>query len=40
VQLIVSPLWLRVFRFGPVEYLWRWATYGRRPPNGWHRQSP
>ena len=31
LQLFVSPLWLRHFRFGPVEYLWRWATYGRRP---------
>jgi uncharacterized protein len=30
-QLIASSLWLRWFRFGPIEYLWRWATYGRRP---------
>ncbi len=32
VQLWYSPLWLRHFRFGPAEWLWRWLTYGRRPP--------
>jgi uncharacterized protein len=31
-QLIISPLWLRHFRFGPVEWLWRWLTYLKRPP--------
>ena len=31
-QLVFSPLWLRVFRFGPVEWLWRWLTYLKRPP--------
>jgi len=30
-QLIVSPLWLARFRFGPAEWAWRWMTYGRRP---------
>lgn len=30
-QLILSPLWLRTFNYGPAEWLWRWATYGRRP---------
>ena len=30
VQLIVSWLWLRAFRFGPLEWLWRSLTYGRR----------
>ena len=29
VQLIVSPIWLRTFRFGPAEWLWRTLTYGR-----------
>jgi uncharacterized protein len=29
VQLIVSPIWLRHFRFGPAEWLWRTLTYGR-----------
>lgn len=26
-QLIFSPLWLRYFKFGPVEWLWRSLTY-------------
>lgn len=37
VQLIVSWLWLRAFRFGPLEWLWRSLTYGRRQPM---RRSP
>ena len=32
VQLIVSPLWLRRFRYGPAEWLWRSLTYRVRPP--------
>jgi uncharacterized protein len=32
LQLIVSPLWLAVFRFGPAEWLWRSLTYWRRQP--------
>jgi uncharacterized protein len=32
LQLIASPLWLRYFRFGPMEWLWRSLTYGRRQP--------
>jgi uncharacterized protein len=31
-QLIVSPLWLRFFRFGPVEWLWRTLTYMQWQP--------
>jgi uncharacterized protein len=30
--LVVCPLWLRAFRFGPAEWLWRSLTYGRRQP--------
>ena len=30
-QLIMSPIWLRYFRFGPLEWSWRWLTYGKRP---------
>lgn len=30
-QLLASPLWLRHFRFGPAEWLWRTLTYGKRP---------
>lgn len=32
VQLTLAPLWLRRYRYGPVEWLWRWLTYGRKPP--------
>jgi uncharacterized protein len=32
VQLAVSPFWLRHFRFGPMEWLWRSLTYWRRYP--------
>jgi uncharacterized protein len=31
-QLVASPLWLRYFRFGPVEWLWRSLTYVERQP--------
>jgi uncharacterized protein len=27
LQLIVSPIWLRHFLFGPLEWLWRYLTY-------------
>ncbi len=32
LQLWYSPLWLRRFRFGPLEWLWRSLTYGVRQP--------
>jgi uncharacterized protein len=32
VELIWSPIWLRHFRFGPVEWLWRSLTYGYIQP--------
>jgi uncharacterized protein len=31
-QLIVSPIWLRYFRFGPFEWVWRSLAYMRRQP--------
>jgi len=31
-QLIASPIWLRHFRFGPLEWCWRSLTYWRRQP--------
>ena len=31
-ELILSPLWLRHFRFGPAEWLWRSLTYWKRQP--------
>ena len=38
VQLIVSPIWLQSFRFGPAEWLWRTLTYGRVQPM--RREAP
>lgn len=32
VQAVVSPLWLRRFRYGPMEWLWRCATWWRWMP--------
>ena len=32
VLLILAPLWLRRFRYGPLEWLWRTLTYGHRVP--------
>ncbi|OYR81679.1 hypothetical protein DJ71_13160, partial [Halorubrum sp. E3] len=32
VQVVLSVLWLRYFRFGPVEWVWRTLTYGERQP--------
>jgi uncharacterized protein len=31
-QMIVSSIWLRHFRFGPMEWLWRSLTYWKRQP--------
>jgi uncharacterized protein len=31
-QLIVSPIWLRYFLLGPLEWMWRSLTYGERQP--------
>ena len=31
-QLVISPIWLEHFRYGPCEWLWRSVTYGRRMP--------
>jgi uncharacterized protein len=32
LQLIVSPLWLLAFNYGPLEWMWRSLTYWRRQP--------
>ena len=31
-QMIFSPLWLKYFRFGPLEWLWRTLTYKKIQP--------
>lgn len=35
VQAFASRRWLRSYRFGPLEWLWRTLMYGKRQP--WHR---
>lgn len=32
VLLVISPIWLRYFRFGPLEWLWRSLTYWTLQP--------
>ena len=32
LQILVSPIWLRAFHFGPLEWLWRSLTYRRLQP--------
>ena len=32
VQLVLSPVWLAHYRFGPAEWLWRSLTYWQRQP--------
>ena len=31
-QVLFSALWLALFRQGPLEWLWRWQTQGKRSP--------
>ncbi|MDR6227409.1 DUF418 domain-containing protein [Desmospora profundinema] len=31
-QAVISRFWLKKFRFGPMEWVWRSLTYGRRQP--------
>ncbi len=31
-QLIVSPIWLKYYRFGPLEWVWRSLTYIKLQP--------
>jgi uncharacterized protein len=32
IILIISPIWLKYYRFGPLEWLWRSLTYWKRQP--------
>ncbi len=32
LQLVISPIWLKHFRFGPAEWVWRSLTYWRLQP--------
>lgn len=38
-QLIVSPIWLRHFRFGPLEWCWRSLTYWQKQPMRLHGEA-
>ena len=50
IQCVVSRIWLQHFRFGPLEWIWRRATYGTpsqayadpklRLPSGVRRRVP
>ncbi len=31
VQALFSTWWLKRYSLGPMEYIWRWLTYGKRP---------
>ena len=39
VLLVVAPLWLARFQYGPLEWLWRSLTYGRFEPFGRHARA-
>jgi uncharacterized protein len=39
VQIQLSALWLRHFRYGPAEWVWRSLTYGQRQPLRTHRHD-
>ncbi|WP_042359387.1 DUF418 domain-containing protein [Geomicrobium sp. JCM 19055] len=32
IQVLFSFYWLKAFHYGPMEWLWRTATYGKRQP--------
>ena len=32
LQIIWSHVWLRYFRFGPMEWAWRWLSYWKKQP--------
>lgn len=31
LQVVLSKWWISRFQYGPVEYVWRWGTYGQKP---------
>ncbi|MGE1164782.1 DUF418 domain-containing protein [Peribacillus simplex] len=31
LQMLLSLLWMSLYKYGPVEYLWRIVTYGKKP---------
>ncbi|MFD6210676.1 DUF418 domain-containing protein [Peribacillus sp. NPDC060253] len=31
LQVLLSLLWLSLYKYGPIEYVWRFVTYGKKP---------
>ena len=31
MQILISKWWMKRFNYGPIEYLWRFGTYGQKP---------
>lgn len=31
LQMLLSLLWMSLYKYGPIEYLWRFVTYGKKP---------
>lgn len=31
-QVVISKAWLKIYRYGPIEWIWRQLTYGKRIP--------
>ncbi|MFN7931128.1 MAG: DUF418 domain-containing protein [Blastocatellia bacterium] len=38
--LVVSPIWLRLFRYGPMEWVWRSLTYWQKQPMKLRQAEP
>lgn len=38
--LVVSPIWLRHFRYGPMEWVWRSLTYWQKQPMKLRQEEP
>lgn len=40
IQLFLTVIWLRYFKFGPLEWIWRMATYLEVPPMMQRKKAP
>ena len=40
LQLILSPLWLKYYKMGPLEWMWRWLIYKHQPELAKHSSLP